>query len=37
MKVPENTSEILNGTIKINDTDFSNLIITVIPGRLSDK
>jgi hypothetical protein len=37
MKIPENLTEILNGKIYINETDYSNLIIRVIPGRLSDR
>ena len=37
MKIPENITEILNGYIQINGTYYPNLLIEVIPGRLSDK
>jgi hypothetical protein len=37
MKIPENITEILNGTVEINEKDYPNLLITVIPGRLSQR
>jgi len=37
MKVPENITEILNDFVIFNKTEYPNLFIDVIPGRLSDR
>jgi hypothetical protein len=37
MKIPKNTTAILNGFANINGKEYHNLIINVIPGRLSDR
>jgi len=37
MKIPENLTEVQNGTIVINETSYRNMVIDVIPGKLSEN